>query len=206
MAFGRKKGTSANQGATVGIRVRGKPDAGSSNDSVAGQNPLARRFEAVNEPETVDLIESGRFPDREPTDEEVTRVLAENPAKVIISDDEIPDDPVAGFLVVIEGLGRGKVFNVGYGMNSIGRDPSQCIALDFGDSQIAREAHCLLSFDPVTNRFHLQAGGEEQPTFLDEELVLSAPVELKNGSQLRLGGTVLRFVPLCSDEFSWGRH
>ena len=51
------------------------------------------------------------------------------------------DDPTVGWVVVINGPGKGRSLPLGYGMNKIGRDATQRIALDFGDKEISRENH-----------------------------------------------------------------
>jgi len=204
MVFRRKKNTPANNDTLTGMRGRDSVEPGSASGHEPSQNPLARRFQADDEPETIDLIEPVRFHEHaeEQTDEDITRVLVETTAAGEASSNEILDDPIAGFLVVIEGPGRGSVSTVGYGINSIGRDASQRIALEFGDQQISRKAHCLITFDAVTSKFYVQAGEGRNLVYLNDEPVL-APTELVSGNHLRLGGTVLRFVPLCGDGFSW---
>ncbi|HZP75593.1 MAG TPA: FHA domain-containing protein [Pseudolabrys sp.] len=112
------------------------------------------------------------------------------------------DDPVVGWLVIVEGPGRGRSCELGAGANSIGRDASQKICLDFGDQEIHREKHTVIVYDPRSRRFFLQPGEARNLTYLGDDVVL-APTPLKGGEIISIGRTQLRFVPLCGEDFSW---
>lgn len=112
------------------------------------------------------------------------------------------DDPPVGWLVVVEGPGKGWVATLGSGVNSIGRDRSERVTLDYGDTMISRSNHGSISYDPRGRKFYVQHGGGKNLTYVDGEPVL-APRELAALTQVQLGETVLRFVPLCGPEFSW---
>lgn len=119
------------------------------------------------------------------------------------ADDQSGEGPVVGWLVVVEGPGRGKALTLGYGMNSLGREPGNRVSLPFGDEEISRNKHATVTYDPRGRKFYLQHGESSNLTYIGEDPVL-APTELKSGDSIRLGGeTVLRFVPLCGDDFSW---
>jgi len=122
------------------------------------------------------------------------------PAKPV---DDLPEGPVVGWLVVVEGPGRGKSVTLGYGMNPIGRDPGNRVVLSFGDMEISRNKHATVTYDPRGRKFFIQHGESSNLTYVGELPVL-APVELKSGEIIRLGATtVLKFIPLCGDEFNW---
>jgi len=111
-------------------------------------------------------------------------------------------DPVVGWLVVVEGRGKGRSLEIGIGANSIGRDEGQKLRVDFGDKHISREKHAILVFDPRSNRFFLQSGDVRNLTYVNDELVLS-PMELAGGETILVGETKFRFVPLCGAQFRW---
>jgi hypothetical protein len=113
------------------------------------------------------------------------------------------DDPVVGWLVIIEGPGKGRSFELGFGANSIGRDKGQKVTLDFGDPHISREKHAMLVHDPKSMRFFLQTGDVRNLTYLGEEVVLN-PVQLMGREIIMVGGTKLMFVPFCGPDFGWG--
>ena len=112
------------------------------------------------------------------------------------------DDPVVGWLVVVEGPGKGRAGQLGYGSNSIGRGETDRIKLDFGDDQISRSGHAVVTYDPRGRKFYVQHGGGTNLTYLGDQPVLS-PTELSALSHISIGNTVLRFVPLCGAEFDW---
>ena len=115
---------------------------------------------------------------------------------------DVMDDPPAGWLVVVEGPGKGNVATLGMGANSVGRDRSERVVLDHGDTKISRTNHGTITYDPLGHKFYLQHGGGKNLTYVGDEPVL-APRELAPLTHVRMGDTILRFVPLCGADFSW---
>ncbi|MAM71483.1 MAG: hypothetical protein CMP91_10110 [Gammaproteobacteria bacterium] len=111
-------------------------------------------------------------------------------------------DPVVGWLVVIDGPGKGNYLKLGNGQNSIGRGPTERVKLDFGDEQISRANHAILTFDPRGLSFYIQQGSGTNLAYLNNSPVL-APAQLSPGSRITLGETTLLFVPLCGENFTW---
>lgn len=66
--------------------------------------------------------------------------------------------PVTGWLVVVDGPGKGSAAQLGFGHNTIGRGPAMRVRLDFGDRKISRDTHATLTYDPKGNAFYLQQG------------------------------------------------
>ena len=110
---------------------------------------------------------------------------------------------VAGWVVVVDGPGRGGYRAVYVGMNSVGRDPGQRVCLNFGDETISREQHAFITYDEEQRLFFLQHGGKSNLVRLGGEPVLS-PVQLSASALIRIGRTTLRFIPCCGPDFSWG--
>ena len=109
---------------------------------------------------------------------------------------------MAGWVVVIKGLGRGDFRPIYAGMNSVGRDPSQRISLSFGDDFISREEHAFITYDEEQRRFYLQHGGKPNIIRLGSTPVLT-PMEIQPYDLIRIGRTTLRFIPCCGANFSW---
>jgi hypothetical protein len=121
----------------------------------------------------------------------------------VASDSFLPEGPVVGWLVVVKGPGKGQSVTLGYGMNAIGREPGNRVPLPFGDEQISRTKHAVITYDPRGRKFYIQHGDSNNLTYLGEMPVL-APTPLTGGETIRIGGeTELRFVPLCGDDFTW---
>lgn len=138
-------------------------------------------------------------------DEEITtRVISSSPRSQSANPGNKQEEfeLTAGWLVVIEGPGRGCSCEVYYGMNSIGRNASERIPLNFGDSSISREAHAYIVFDDKQGDFYIQHGGKSNLIRLNDRPVL-APESLKRGDTIEMGNTKLLFVPLCDENFSW---
>ncbi|HEX7008182.1 MAG TPA: FHA domain-containing protein, partial [Alphaproteobacteria bacterium] len=112
------------------------------------------------------------------------------------------EDPVVGWLVVVDGPGKGISVPLGYGMNSIGRSPTDRVSLDFGDQQISRTSHAIVTYDPRGRKFFVQHGGGRNLTYMGDQPVLT-PIELHGGEEILLGETKLRFVPFCGKDFDW---
>ncbi|WP_247743870.1 FHA domain-containing protein [Shimia sp. R9_3] len=107
-----------------------------------------------------------------------------------------------GWLVVVDGPGRGASFALFDGLTQIGRGEGQTVRLDFGDNTISRENHAAIAFDGEQRRFFFGHGGKANLVRLNGRPVLSTE-DLATNSVIRIGETTLRFVALCGEEFSW---
>ena len=116
--------------------------------------------------------------------------------------DDFSGEPVVGWLVVVAGPGRGQSIKLGYGMNSIGRGSEERVSLDFGDEEISRQGHAMLTYDSKGRKFYIQHGGGTNLTYLGESPVLQ-PHELLGRETIGLGNTQLCFIPFCGPEFEW---
>lgn len=110
--------------------------------------------------------------------------------------------PVVGWLVVVAGPGVGRSVEITSGVNSIGRGTGEQLRLNFGDSEIHRERHAVVIYDPKSRRFFIKAGDVRNLTYVDEQLLLE-PTELKGGEAIIIGQTRLSFVPFCGPAFGW---
>lgn len=130
------------------------------------------------------------------------------PQGLSAADDAVPgsedamQDPPVGWLVIIQGPGKGNVLTVGIGANSIGRDSEDRITLDFGDQHVSRSAHATITYDPRGRKFYIQHGGGKNLTYMNDAPVL-APTEMASNAHVMIGDTLLRFVPMCGVEFDW---
>lgn len=112
------------------------------------------------------------------------------------------EDPPVGWLVVVDGPGKGHVATLGIGRNAVGRGQTERVPLDYGDSTISRIRHCTITYEPRRRTFHVGPGDGDNLTYVDDEAVHETQA-LKPLARVQLGATVLRFVPLCGPEFSW---
>lgn len=107
-----------------------------------------------------------------------------------------------GWLIVIEGPGRGNAITLYDGVSQIGRGESQAVRLNFGDNSISRENHAAIAFDSEQNDFFIGHGGKANLVRLNKQPVLSTQ-KITSGDTVRIGETTLRFVGLCGPDFSW---
>lgn len=111
-------------------------------------------------------------------------------------------DPVAGWVVVVRGPGRGSSHTIGYGMNAIGRGSANRVNLDFEDNEISRENHAYLTYDGKNKKFYIHHGGGTNLTYVNGSPVLS-PIELHGRELIQIGETSCVFIPFCGDCFNW---
>lgn len=107
-----------------------------------------------------------------------------------------------GWVVVMEGPGRGASFTLTGGLSTIGRGEDQTVALAFGDSSISRDNHASIAFDEEENRAYIGHGGKSNIVRLNGKPLLSTEV-LTHGDEMRIGKTTLKFVGFCGPDFSW---
>jgi len=109
--------------------------------------------------------------------------------------------PVTGWLVIVEGNQIGKDFRLIPSINNIGRDSSNHVSIDTGDNSISREKHCLIEYHVKSKKFYLEKVNNS--TDLNGNRVGGDGIELNSGDIIEIGNTKLKFIPFCSDEFSW---
>ena len=140
------------------------------------------------------------------TDPEVTKLVRPSSASRGESSKDVSEDPlgpVVGWLVVVDGPGKGRSIELGYGMNTIGRGEKNRVQLAYGDQEISRDKHATVTYDPRGGKFFLQHGESTNLTYLEDAPVLS-PTELTSGQTIRIGdSTVVKFVALCGSDFHW---
>ncbi|MEM6593353.1 MAG: FHA domain-containing protein [Pseudomonadota bacterium] len=107
-----------------------------------------------------------------------------------------------GWVMIVDGPGRGESFALEAGMSQIGRAEDQAIQLDFGDNSVSRVNHAAIVYDTETHSFILGHGGKKNIVRLNGKPVISNE-DIKSGDELKVGETTLRFVAACSPEFNW---
>jgi hypothetical protein len=107
-----------------------------------------------------------------------------------------------GWIVVVQGPGRGASFTLFNGVSAIGRGDDQPVKLDFGDTSISRTNHAVVAYDNEQRKFFLGHGGKANIVRLNGRPVLSTE-ELANNDIIRIGETTLRFLALCGADFDW---
>lgn len=123
---------------------------------------------------------------------------AEQPAAV---DKAAPAGPVAGWLVVLDGVAKGRDLRLGIGRSFLGLDADGTPVTLSADAPLsARQA--AVAYDAEKNAFTLLPGSSQELCYLGEDALLE-PQPLTGGEVLRLGGAALQFVPFCGADFHW---
>ncbi|MEX3015967.1 FHA domain-containing protein [Gymnodinialimonas hymeniacidonis] len=216
----------------VAVRMRPpasveEPTAGARTSHPVSQPPAKPRRVAISRPRTdqprqiwdleADTAKVAPVParseipapasqDAQPPDRAKTRVigfLGAGPGSEAASEVST-DGPTypAGFLVVIDGPGRGAFFPVTTRVSSIGRGDDQDISMNFGDESISRAGHASIMYDAEQNRFFLGHGNKANAVRRNDMPVL-ATEEIQHGDTIRIGKTTLRFHAFCDSGFTW---
>jgi hypothetical protein len=109
-----------------------------------------------------------------------------------------------GWIIVVDGPGRGASFALLGGVSSVGRGEDQPIRLDFGDTSISRANHAMIAYDNEQRKFFLGHGGKANLVRLNGKPVLSTE-EMHSDDTIRIGETTLKFIALCGKDFDWSQ-
>ncbi|MDC3124124.1 hypothetical protein OBB00_05350 [Gammaproteobacteria bacterium] len=112
------------------------------------------------------------------------------------------DDPPTGWLVAINGPGKGNVLTLGIGNNGVGRGDEPRVPIPFDDKEISRGQSFSVVYDPKHRRYYLLPGSGKTLVYHEEQPVLER-IDLKTGMAFQVGQTTFRFVALCDDNFDW---
>lgn len=110
-----------------------------------------------------------------------------------------------GWVLVVDGPGRGNCFALLAGMSQIGRGEDQTVPLDFGDMAISRNNHAAIAYDAETRTFILGHGGKANIVRLNGQPVISNE-DLADGDRIKIGNTTLQLKALCGKDFDWSDH
>ena len=113
--------------------------------------------------------------------------------------------PVTGWLVIVEGQGKGRDFRLIQGENRIGRNDDMEVCLNFGgdsDETVSREAHAIVVFDGNANEFFVERGSSRNLPMLNGKSI-RRDQNLSAKDVLQVGQTKLLFIPLCGESFQW---
>lgn len=146
-------------------------------------------FASRYESETVISVFKGLVTKREEIGPErkrrIDRMLAGLP-------DESEDHAATGWRVqIVEGPGAGETFEFVAGIYPVGRNRSNRMVLDFGDTHIAAHEHMRFIQDYQEDALYAHIGKAPHLARLNGEAIL-APVALKPGDIIALGETKLK--------------
>jgi hypothetical protein len=124
--------------------------------------------------------------------------------RILGYDSSVRTDPVVGWLVILDGPGKGNFRPIFRGSNTIGRSPSQRVPIDFGDDAISGEKQAFLTYDERVRSYQLVPNLERPNLVYHNDKALTSNVDLHQHDKVMMGRTTLLFVPLCGPDFDWG--
>lgn len=111
--------------------------------------------------------------------------------------------PVTGWLVCMNGGEKGCDYRLHAGKNFIGRSQGMDVMLT-DDKSIARDKHCSVLYDPKGNEFYVTSENANT-VYLNGELLTEAH-KLKQGDEIKVGETKLKFIPFCREDMTWEKE
>jgi hypothetical protein len=127
--------------------------------------------------------------------------MVRGPQKPVRKD--FSQDPVVGWLVIIGGPGLGAYRPIFEGNNTVGRSPTQRIALDFGDDTISGEEQAFVRYDSSDREFLFVPNLAKTNVVSVNQAKPTTAVKLAAMDVITIGRTQLVFVPFCGEEFDW---
>ncbi len=113
-------------------------------------------------------------------------------------------DYVTGWLVCVEGPLIGQDFRVHHGQNWAGQrsDNDICFQGAAGVRGIEERHHCCFVYDGRHGAHYLVPGTAGGMVFYKGQ-ILTQPVKLSLGDQVRIGNCCFMFVPFCTEGRTW---
>ncbi|MBE6924429.1 MAG: FHA domain-containing protein [Ruminococcaceae bacterium] len=109
--------------------------------------------------------------------------------------------PVAGWLVCVDGPEKGQDYRIHEQNNYIGRSEKMDIRIA-GDPTVSAERHAIIAYDPQSKEFFFGPMSGASIIRRNGKAVLGTEA-LEKGDQLQIGKCTFLFVPLCGEDFQW---
>lgn len=134
-------------------------------------------------------------------DDNKTVAMDENDGKTVsFFEESFETEPVVGWFVCVKGAEKGRDYRIHDGRSKIGRAFDNDIVIH-SDISISKHAHAEIAYDRKSNKTYLIPMSSID--LLIGSKVVTQPTELHNHDLIKLGQTVLVFVPFCCDEYDW---
>ena len=110
-------------------------------------------------------------------------------------------NPVIGYLICIDGMHKGKSFDIKEGRNFIGRSMAMDISLS-GNPKIQRERHAIVTFDPRSKTCFFQPEETRELIYINDELVFG-PSKINHEDIILMADEKFIFFKLTCDKIDW---
>ncbi len=108
--------------------------------------------------------------------------------------------PVVGWLVCVQGPDIGKDFRLHTHFNRVGRLEGQDVQLT--DNTVSRDNHFTVTYDMLNHRYFAEMGNGSTLVYVNGQS-LGARAMLKKGDQIKVGESLLVFIPLEQQDVKW---
>ncbi|WP_172293608.1 FHA domain-containing protein [Pseudoruegeria sp. HB172150] len=92
----------------------------------------------------------------------------------------------------MSGPDKGQVFDLAFGIFTIGRGETQDIRIA-GDDTVSRKNHAIMAYIDEVRRFAFFDGGKANPIWVNDKVVPELAF-LESGDMIRVGETEMRFT------------
>jgi len=117
---------------------------------------------------------------------------------------KVPEDKyVCGWLVCIEGINKGRSYQIYPGKNFVGSGDDMDIQI-LGDNKVDLYRHAVLAFDGKTLKTTLLPGESVGLVYLENN-ALYEPKALDAFMHIEIGKSAFLFVPFCGEQFNWNQ-
>jgi FHA domain len=188
----------AEPGAAPKDAAAASPSAAEAAREVKSQTSLSQKQVEFAAPPTTRVVRGSKQAD---ADEAPRTQLVRG--KVKVERGTFEQDPVVGWLVVVGGPGIGCYRPIFEGNNTIGRNSSQRIPIDFGDETISSEEQAYIRYDSSARSFLFVPNLSKTNVVSLNDKRPTGAVELNQMDVITMGRTQLVFVPFCGAEFDW---
>lgn len=108
---------------------------------------------------------------------------------------------VVGWLICIEGEDYGKDFRLHAENNYIGRDNPEC-DINLNDGYVSGK-HFVINYDTLNGEFSIYIDGGKNAVYVNNKSLLKNTAVLKKGDIIKVGKTLLVFIPLDTSIVQW---
>ena len=178
-----------------------KPSAAEAAREVRAAAPTEDRHVEADAPPTTRVVRASAKESVKEAGAEARTTLVRG--KMQVKRGAFDQDPVVGWLVVVGGPGIGQYRPIFEGNNTMGRTPSNRIAIDFGDDAISSEEQAYIRYDSQDRSFLFVPNLAKTNVVSVNEKRPTGAVELAQMDVITMGRTQLVFVPFCGSEFDW---
>ena len=114
-------------------------------------------------------------------------------------DEDIKNEPVVGWAVILNGSYKGKSYELHVGVNMVGRGQRDDVRIEGAD---VCERHAVIAYEPGERQF-LLSKTDEKDSVLYEDREITDSIELKDRDVFMVGSVKVMLVAFCDKSFNW---